>query len=164
MSEKDLFVGNSQIQGKGLFTKKAVKKGHRVFILKGEKKRKINKTIEDVFSNPNWVGFNKNWWTDPRSPYKYLNHSCNPNTGIKGAVCFYALRDIGENEELTFDYTTSEVDTRWHLNCSCGAKNCRKKITSIQFLNKKIFDSYKPYIPTGIMKIYLEYKKNDKTK
>ncbi len=161
MREKDLFVGISRIQGKGLFTKKAIKKGSLAFILKGKRKKKVNKTKDDVFSNPDWVGFSKSWWTDPRPPFRFLNHSCNPNLGFKGAVSFYALRNIKSGEELTFDYSISEAETRWLLDCSCGQKECRKKITSIQFLPFKVFKKYLPFIPGDMKKIYNNYNKKD---
>src|SRR6266511_2964227 len=48
----------------------------------------------------------------PRSPAKYLNHSCDPNLGVKmnrsGLPDFYALRPIAAGEHLTFDYAMTE--------------------------------------------------------
>jgi uncharacterized protein len=154
MSEKDLFVAKSKFHGKGLFVKKDVKKGQIILTIKGKRKRKQNKTLQDVFSNPNWVGFNEYQWIDPSSPFKFLNHSCDPNGGIKGSVRLYALRDIKAGEEITFDYSTSEADQRWFLNCRCGSKKCRKRIQSIQFLPSNVYDAYLPYIPTGLKFIY----------
>jgi hypothetical protein len=154
MTEKDLYISRSNIEGEGLHTHKSIKKGQRAFVLKGEKYKKINNSLDDVFSNPDWVGFSKNCWLDPRLPYKRLNHSCNPNIGIKGSVTFYALRDIKAGEEFTFDYSTSESDPRWFLNCACGSDVCRKKIRSIQFLDDDTYKRYLPYIPIGIQKMY----------
>ena len=36
----------------------------------------------------------------------YLNHSETPNVAPDASYRFYALRDIGEGEELTTDYRT----------------------------------------------------------
>lgn len=163
MRERDLYIGDSKIQGKGLFTKKSIKKGQLAFILRGKKKRKINKTTKDVFDNPDWVGFNESWWTDPRIPFRFLNHSCNPNVGFKGSVSFFALRDIKPNEELTFDYSISEAEKRWYLKCSCGQRECRKRITSIQYLPYRVYEHYLPYIPTGMKKVYNKFN-NEKGK
>lgn len=162
MRKKDLYISQSSIQGKGLFTKKAIKKGELAFILRGKRKRKINKTKKDVFAHPDWVGFNQFWWTDPYVPFRFLNHSCNPNVGFKGSVSFFALRNIKPGEELTFDYSISEAEPRWFLDCSCGDKKCRKQITSIQFLPKATFQNYLPYIPTEMKKIY--NRSNEKRK
>ena len=34
----------------------------------------------------------------------YLNHSCDPNLGIRGEITFMAMRDIRAGEELTHDW------------------------------------------------------------
>ena len=38
---------------------------------------------------------------------RYMNHSFKPNCKFTGRRC-YAIRDIGEDDELTFDYTITE--------------------------------------------------------
>jgi hypothetical protein len=66
---------------------------------------------------------------------RFINHSCNPSL-MAVRVCvevpheylhrigFFALRDIVENEELSFDY---RYDSTGHtMPCHCGAPNCRK--------------------------------------
>gem|GEM_PF-244293 len=58
----------------------------------------------------------------------YLNHSCDPNTGIKGQISFVALNDIEPGEELTFDYATN-VSCPYRLACQCGSALCRKIVT-----------------------------------
>ena len=88
-----------------------------------------------------------------------MNHSCNPNTGIKGKVRFYAIKNIYKDEEITFDYSTSEVDIYWSMRCKCGANNCRGIIRSIQFLPETTFKRYLPYIPSNFQDIYTLNKK-----
>ena len=46
----------------------------------------------------------------------FMNHSCDPNTD--GEI---AIRDIKQDEELTYDYNDEE-----DFVCSCGSQNCRK--------------------------------------
>ncbi len=160
MSEKDLFIKNSSIHKKGLFTKVGITKGKFISNIKGNVKRKVNGDINDVFANPDWVGFKKYWWIDPVPPFKFLNHSCEPNAGIRGKIRLYAMRDIKPNEELTIDYSSVEADPRWEMKCNCGSKKCRKKIRSIQFLPKGIIKKYCPFIPTGLKLLF--YKENGK--
>jgi len=151
-------AGKSAIHGNGIFTRDSVKKGERICFLKGRKKIMRNKSKADSLANPDWVGVSKYTWIDPAMPFKYLNHSCNPNTGIKGRVSMYALRDIKSNEELTIDYSTTEGDTLWELaggvKCKCGSHRCRGRIRSIQYLPKSYFERYLPYIPTYFKKLY----------
>ena len=59
---------------------------------------------------------------------EYINHSCDPNIGVKGQIILLARRDISPNEEICFDYETTEMNAE-EFACDCGAKNCRKQIT-----------------------------------
>lgn len=133
-----------------------IKKGEVISDIKGEMKFKVNKTLEDVFDNPDWVGVEKNVWIDPEKPYKFLNHSCDANTGVSGKVTLIALRDISEGEEITIDYSTIEADDRWNMNCGCGSDKCRKVIKSILDLSYEDYKRYDPYIPDAFRKIYHE--------
>ncbi len=156
---KEVYAGKSGIEGNGLFTKGAATRSERITYIKGKRCFKINHTVEDARKNPDWIGIAKNWWIDPAIPYKYLNHSCDPNTGIKGRVTMYALRDIAANEELTIDYATIEGDERWELpsECLCGSKSCRRKISSVHTLPPERFKEYLPYVSTYFKKLYAKY-------
>lgn len=151
---KNIFIKNSGIEGKGVFAQKKIKKGETIFILKGKIRKWKVVDEESSQYGPNWVGIGKDTWLDVVSPGIFTNHSCNPNGGIKGSVTIVALRNINEGEEITIDYSTTEIDKLWHMKCSCGEKNCRKEIRSIQSLPKKIISRYMPYIPTYFKKIY----------
>jgi hypothetical protein len=63
----------------------------------------------------------------------FFNHSCDPNSGIKGQIFLVAMRDIEPDEEVTFDYAMClhSVDglPPYHLKCLCGKENCRKIVT-----------------------------------
>jgi uncharacterized protein len=92
----------------------------------------------------------------PRSPAKYLNHSCDPNLGVKmnenGLPDFYALRDIQAGEHLTFDYAMTEFMLeemelgRDRTQCRCGAANCRGTIGSFSELPTDIKKRYSGFI------------------
>jgi uncharacterized protein len=79
----------------------------------------------------------------------FLNHSCDPNSGIKGQIFLVAMRDIQPEEEVTFDYAMClhrvEGLLPYRLECLCGADNCRQIITDddwkIPELQKK-YDGY----------------------
>lgn len=146
-------VSHSKISGNGTFALQDFKKHDFVGYIKGPVKRKVNTSVNDSSDNPDWVGFKKNHWIDPLPPFKYINHSCDPNCGIKGTKMLYALRSIRAGEELTFDYSTSEIDTQWRLDhkCNCRSSICRKNIRSIQSLPSSIIKKYLPYIPTGFV-------------
>ncbi len=161
---KKIQVTESKIHGRGLVAVVNIQKSEFVGHIKGETKFKINKSIQDTFAHPDWVGFKKNYWTDPLPPFKYINHSCEPNCGIKGRKTVCALRNINSGEELTIDYSTTEIDTNWVLECTCGSKICRRKIQSIQSLPLSAFKKYAPLIPTAFKKMYTDLKSNQAKK
>src|SRR3989344_4684432 len=139
--KKDLYVAKSKISGKGIFTKKSFKKGETVFILKGELKKWIVTNKTTAQAGQNWVGTGKNLWIDPAGIFQYLNHSCNPNMGIKGKVVFVAIKDIKEGEEITIDYSITEETILWDMKNSeklKDSKKYRKIIRSIQFLPESV--------------------------
>ena len=74
----------------------------------------------------------------------YLNHSCDPNLGLRGEITFVAMRDIRAGEELTHDWAMTD-DGNYSVECNCGAENCRK------ILNGK--DWQRP----DLQKCYAEY-------
>lgn len=149
-----IVVNQSKIHGKGIFAKRDIKKGEIVLIIKGPEIFKINQTLKDVLDNPDWVGFKINHWIDPTPPYKYLNHSCNPNAGIRGQKTLIALHNIKKDEEITIDYSITEVDPRWQMSCSCNSDKCRGIIKSIQSLPSEIYKKYYPNISSEFQKIY----------
>lgn len=55
-------------------------------------------------------------------PERYVNHSCRPNTTVKGEADV-AIRDIQPGEEITSDYGDS--GNLVAFQCHCGSGNCR---------------------------------------
>lgn len=147
------YLAQSKISGRGIFTNEDVKKGKIVCIMKGKRWHLIHTSKKDAMSNPNMVGLGKDLWIDPTLPISSMNHSCDPNLGTKGTVTFVALRDIKKDEELTFDYSTSE-DGLWTIKCKCKSKNCRKIVRGIRYLPLKVYKKYLPYIPRYFQGIY----------
>lgn len=155
-------LADSKIQGKGIFATKKYKKGDFVVKLTGNIiKRKYNEKTDRTLC-ANWFGIGKDLWIDPDFPLSRINHSCEPNIGIKGRIMFYALKNIEKNEELTFDYSISEEEIDWTMKCNCGSRKCRGKMTAIQLLPLKVFRGYLPYIPRFFQKVYWCYNKNIK--
>lgn len=153
---KKIFFKESPIHGKGIFASRDIEKGEIVCIIKGPHMFKINKSERDALSHPDWVGYRINNWVDPLPPYKYLNHSCEPNTAVKGRKTLVALKNIHRGDEVTIDYSIIEADPRWHMKCACGQKRCRGTIRSISYLPVDRFKSYLPYISSDFRKVYLK--------
>jgi hypothetical protein len=140
-------IKNSPIQGKGLFSQVSVARGTTLFTIKGER----NGHVYDPFmadQNPNWIGIGyENWIVLPPGHIGlYINHSCKPNVIITEQLHVLALAPIKANEELLLDYSTTELDPYWKMNCNCGAAECRKVLRSFQFLPPELQMVYQSFI------------------
>jgi SET domain-containing protein len=174
---KHIYIRTSRIDGSGVAAGEDIKKGEIIQYIKGEAKFLTIKNKEDSLSNPNWIGIAKNKWIYPDHPNQYLNHSCNPNSGIRGRITIkdsdksakgnyeiVAFRDIKEGEEITVDYSTIEGDDLWEMKCICGEKNCRKIIRSVRYIPEKQFKKYLPNVPLYFKNLYVKgHQKSQKT-
>ncbi len=152
-----IYIGKSLVSGRGLFASVDILKGSVVFIMKGKIVFHLPKSKKEALSHPDMVGLTRTLYIDPIPPYKYINHSCNPNVGIKGRVTFVAMRNIKKGEELTFDYSTTE-NSEWEMNCHCGYSKCRKVIRGVKSIPEDSFQSYLPYVSRYFREIYIRYQ------
>ncbi len=144
----------------GIFAKRDLTKGEFVAYIKGNTstvKRQLLHTPEEALMNQDWVGFSMSCWIDPEIPFKYLNHSCEPSCGIKGKKGLYTLKALKAGDEIAIDYSIVEGNPHWKMDCTCGAKKCRKVIKSIAFLSVTTFKKYYPLIPTALRNFYIKY-------
>lgn len=152
VSEK-IVIGISPIHGKGMFAKERISKGEVVFIKGGHILKR-----EQLFTSGainSYLPIDDNYFLAAEEPEEedliklYNNHSCEPNCGLRGEITFVAMRDIEIGEELTCDYAFID-DEDYEFDCTCGAKNCRKKITGrdwrIPELQQRYRDYFSPYL------------------
>jgi len=143
-------VKKSSISGMGLFAIKPIKKGEIVSIKGGhivdlKTSLKIEKFLGDSF-----VEIDDNFAIGPLEKNEvgkimmFINHSCNPNVGIRGEITCVAMRNIKKGEDLFFDYAMLACSS-YELKCNCGQKNCRKIITGKDWRNKKLQKKYQGF-------------------
>ena len=140
--------------GLGLFAAKNIKQGEVIVdfsggnMYKAEKCSELPKEIAD-----HSIQFEEHKWIDTKGIGRYLNHSCEPNCGVKDKFRFVAMRDISIGEELTFDYEMTE-DSDWRMNCHCGSQYCRKIIGAYRNMPEETRKKYKGYISDWLVKKY----------
>jgi GNAT superfamily N-acetyltransferase len=74
-----------------------------------------------------------------------VNHSCEPNAGLRingTDVRLYALRDISDGEQITFDYSTTMDEDDFEFDCLCGSSICRGRIRDFKHLPAEIKRKY----------------------
>lgn len=81
---------------------------------------------------------------DPSDDWR-MNHCCEPNCGVSGNIMFLAIRDIQIDEELTYDYCTTESDPDYSINLSCSQPTCRKKLSGNDWKDPKLQEKYKEH-------------------
>lgn len=87
-------------------------------------------------------------------PADYFNHSCNPNAGFNSPISLVAMREIGDGQEICFDYAMSEDNHFDEFECHCGAVSCRGAVTGkdwqIAELQQRYDGYFSPYLQRRI--------------
>src|SRR3989344_1164886 len=140
----------SRIEGRGLFAIKPIKEGELVAIKGGHiidwKTLKKHEKLIGV----SYLQITDDFILAPLSKSEvekvmmFLNHSCNPNVGVRGEVTFVAMRDIKTGEELTIDYAMID-DDNYRMKCNCGMRSCRKMVTGKDWRRKDLQRKYGKY-------------------
>lgn len=139
----DLIVKKTRVRGNGVFANWVLKKGG--LIIRGKPT-----SISPIRTNYSFQ-LDFNFHVELDEPARLINHSCEPNLGVKnnsyGGYDFFALKDIFFNEELTWDYCTTEYySISRKTTCLCGTGNCRGKIKGYSKLPKQIKKKYNNFI------------------
>ena len=89
-----------------------------------------------------------------REPGDSINHSCEPNCGMRNATQVMTIRDIFVGEELTFDYAMSDASNYDEFKCSCGTASCRGMVRGDDWrradLQVRYAGLFSPYISRKI--------------
>lgn len=112
--------------GRGVYTVRELPASTVVGVVEG-------KVYDDPeFSSNYCVDMGENLSLEPRRPFRFLNHSCDPNCALMllddpdsiygRVVIVETLRDIAKGEELTIDYAWP-IDSA--IPCLCQSPRCR---------------------------------------
>ena len=86
----------------------------------------------------------------------YVNHSCEPNAGFRDGLVLVARRDIGPEEEITWDYSTAIDEADFPgFACSCGAAACRGAVRSFRHLDPATQERLRAWLLPYLRERYL---------
>ena len=92
-------------------------------------------------------------WTEDE-PSDFINHSCDPNTGMDGQLSLIAMRDIPPGEEVSFDYAMTDGTAYDEFLCDCRSPHCRFLISGNDWKRRELWDRYaghfSPYLQRRI--------------
>ena len=148
------YIKKSPLGGKGIFARAEIKKGElvalwggKVFSLEEIEKKCVNKPhfathTVSIFDNFYLGPITENGFDDT----EYFNHSCTPNVGVKGQIVIVARKKIHTNEELCFDYDTTETNAEGSFYCKCKSKSCRGLIDGSSWKNPNFCKKNREYL------------------
>jgi serine/threonine protein kinase len=136
---KQVEVFNAGSKGRGLRLLENVKKGDFLLEYVGRAVRAsyLTKLFQRYKQERRLyiMALDGNIYLDARkkgSVARYINHSCEPNCvverwKVRGIIRagIFALKDIAEGEELSFDYQWERKKGRAPTKCYCGSATCR---------------------------------------
>ena len=125
--------------GLGLFAARAFRPGETIVPITGRIARADELWERRGTFADNCFRYGPETYLDPLDgPGRYLNHSCEPNAGIRKVrhrLYLFAAERIARGREITIDYSTIIADDDiWTMQCHCGAANCRGRVRRIRAL------------------------------
>lgn len=156
---ENVVVKKSKIQGKGVFAARDFKRNESILhvdgkVIKTRDPSSLPKDMQD-YCYPFDKKGNVHYYVLPKPPWRYINHSCDPNAGIKNNRDIVAMKKIKKGEEIVFDCAMNNID-EWTMECNCKAKNCRKIISTFDVLDEKTKKKYLNYVIDYIREQYLK--------
>lgn len=132
---------HSVISGTGTFALTTIKTGQFITTLAGEDFSSDATIIECVMrgiSSEDALQVDDDTFLILTYEAKVINHSCDPNAGLRNKSDLYAIKPIKKGEEITYDYScTVGVENEYHLFCRCGAKTCRTNVGNVLSIPKQ---------------------------
>jgi uncharacterized protein len=150
MDSKKVIVRQTAGRGNGVFAHAKIGKGEAIAAFDGATYGKDHEDWSDDLYN-HVIQFEKWRWRDSKGIARLVNHSCDPNCGIRSLFRIVAMRDIAPGEEITWDYEMTE-NYMWRMQCACGSPLCRKTIGAYRNMPAATRKKYKGYISDWLVK------------
>ncbi len=145
MDNPKIYLKETKKFGKGVFTRRAIRQGEVVAVFDGQRyDGRFKGWTEELLTHT--IQYGRSQWRDSKGIARYLNHSCDPNCGIRGLFQVVARRDIAAGEQLTWDYEMTEKSDWFRLRCQCGSPKCRKVIGHHDRMPATVRSLYKGYL------------------
>ncbi len=150
-------IRKSPIHGRGLFARRAVARGEIVAIKGGHVLDEAGLAAVRDRIAVSYIQIDRGFYIGARTRAEvarnklFLNHSCEPNVGIRGQIVFVAMRPIRAGEELTYDWAMEEMaDAGPSTRCTCGARRCRGLLTGRDWRRPELQARYRGYFAAYI--------------
>ena len=150
--------------GRGVFAKEPIEAGEEILQFEGAVVGLEDLPEPYTAETDYYLQVGENLFMGPSGKIDdYVNHSCEPNCGIKfdvDAIKLVAIAQIDAGDQITFDYSTTMHDFDYEMKCTCGSNICRQRIKNFVELPAKI---QAKYVKLGIVPVYLLHAQDRRT-
>ncbi len=151
MDHPKALVKSTEKYGKAVFAAGTIKKGQVIAAFDGKRfDNDFEDWTDDLYNHA--IQYGKTDWRDSKGIARLINHSCEPNCGIKNYFKVVAMRDIKKGEQITWDYEMTEKNKYWKMKCRCGSKSCRKVIGNYSRMPISVRKKYEGFISEWLLK------------
>jgi SET domain-containing protein len=126
----------------GLFANRVIGRGETILTFEGPiidfaetKRRGPRECMAIQIGNDRYI--------DTRAPGVFVNHSCDPNAGVRRDSLLVALRHIRKGQEIRYDYSTTMEEQSFTMPCRCGSPMCRGVIRDFSTLPAALRERYR---------------------
>jgi SET domain-containing protein len=146
-----IYIKSSLQHGRGVFAREPIHAGEPVVTFTGPLLKRADIHEDDYHLQ---VGVDLYLGASGEAD-DYVNHSCAPNAGFRDGLVLVARRDIGSEEEITWDYSTAidEADFAGFA-CRCGAAACRGAVRSFRHLDPDTRERLRGWLLPYLQKKY----------
>jgi len=142
--------------GNGVFAKAKIHTGETIAsfdgkIYENDSTEWDDPTLHDYLAD-HVIQFAPKRWRHSNGIAIMVNHSCEPNCGIKNLFDIVAMRDVASGEEINWDYEMAENSDKWRMQCQCNNPACRKLIGKFDNLPKELKKKYEGFISEWLLK------------
>lgn len=133
--------------GRGVFAEQPIPRGRLLVVFGGDviDRREVDRLVPALRPLVIQVDEDAFLVSTKPGPGDWVNHSCEPNAGLRGQICLVAMRDIAPGEEITFDYAMSDGCDYDEFTCHCGATRCRGRISGDDWSRPDLVERYRGY-------------------
>jgi len=130
-----IYIKSSLQHGRGVFAQEPIHAGESIVAFTGPLLKRAEVREDDYHLQ---VGTDLYMGASGEAD-DYVNHSCEPNAGFRDGLVLVARRDIGPEEEITWDYSTAIDEADFPgFACHCGAVTCRGAVRSFRHLEPEM--------------------------
>lgn len=142
--------------GRGVYVRRAISEGEQILEFHGALYHRTDLPSPYTTACDYYLQVGPDLFMGPSGGLDdFINHSCDPNCGIRTdgpCVVLTALRPIALGEELTFDYSTTNLNAPLEMTCHCGSKTCRRTVRDFQDLPP---DTQARYVTLGVVPAFI---------